>query len=92
MIFTRVTSSLRCDATGSSCSVRAFLFPSWRRGVRLWLSAQAVLQRLESIRGGYGGDTSIALRMAYLKSTGGLLSAEFPLGKLVRLSLCLSYI
>ena len=45
----------------------------------LALGGQAVLQRLESIRGGYGGDTSIALRMAYLKSTKWIIE-EFPLG------------
>lgn len=39
----------------------------------------AVLHRLESIQGGYGGDTSIALRMAYLKSTKWIIE-EFPLG------------
>lgn len=38
-----------------------------------------MLQRLESIRSGYGGDTSIALRMAYLKSTKWIIE-EFPLG------------
>lgn len=45
----------------------------------LALGGQAVLQRLESIRGGYGGDTSIALRMAYLKSTKWIIE-EFPFG------------
>ncbi len=45
----------------------------------LALGGQAVLQRLESIHGGYGGDTSIALRMAYLKSTKWIIE-EFPLG------------
>ena len=45
----------------------------------LALGGQAVLQRLESIRGGYGGDTSIALRMAYFKSTKWIIE-EFPLG------------
>lgn len=39
----------------------------------------AVLHRLASIQGGYGGDTSIALRMAYLKSTKWIIE-EFPLG------------
>lgn len=45
----------------------------------LALGGQAVLHRLESIQGGYGGDTSIALRMAYLKSTKWIIE-EFPLG------------
>ncbi len=45
----------------------------------LALGGTAVLHRLESIRGGYGGDTSIALRMAYLKSTKWIIE-EFPLG------------
>ena len=39
----------------------------------------AVLHRLASIQGGYGGDTSIALRMAYLKSTKWIIE-EFPFG------------
>lgn len=39
----------------------------------------AVLHRLASIQGGYGGDTSIALRMAYLKSTKWIIE-KFPLG------------
>ena len=39
----------------------------------------AVLHRLASIQGGYGGDTSIALRMAYLKSTKWIIE-EFPMG------------
>lgn len=45
----------------------------------LAVGGTAVLHRLESIRGGYGGDTSIALRMAYLKSTKWIIE-EFPLG------------
>lgn len=45
----------------------------------LALGGTAVLHRLESIRGGYGGDTSIALRMAYLKSTKWIIE-EFPFG------------
>ena len=45
----------------------------------LALGGTAVLHRLESIRGGYGGDTSIALRMAYLKSTKWIIE-EFPWG------------
>lgn len=45
----------------------------------LALGGQAVLHRLESIQGGYGGDTSIALRMAYLKSTKWIIE-EFPWG------------
>ena len=45
----------------------------------LALGGTAVLHRLESIQGGYGGDTSIALRMAYLKSTKWIIE-EFPLG------------
>ena len=45
----------------------------------LALGGQAVLHRLESIQGGYGGDTSIALRMAYLKSTKWIIE-EFPMG------------
>ena len=45
----------------------------------LVLGGQAVLHRLESIQGGYGGDTSIALRMAYLKSTKWIIE-EFPWG------------
>lgn len=45
----------------------------------LALGGQAVLHRLESIQGGYGGDTSIALRMAYLKSTKWIIE-EFPQG------------
>ena len=43
------------------------------------LGGTAVLHRLASIQGGYGGDTSIALRMAYLKSTKWIIE-EFPLG------------
>ena len=45
----------------------------------LALGGQAVMHRLESIQGGYGGDTSIALRMAYLKSTKWIIE-EFPWG------------
>lgn len=45
----------------------------------LALGGTAVLHRLESIQGGYGGDTSIALRMAYLKSTKWIIE-EFPFG------------
>lgn len=45
----------------------------------LALGGTAVLHRLESIQGGYGGDTSIALRMAYLKSTKWIIE-EFPWG------------
>lgn len=45
----------------------------------LALGGTAVLHRLASIQGGYGGDTSIALRMAYLKSTKWIIE-EFPLG------------
>lgn len=45
----------------------------------LALGGTAVLQRLASIQGGYGGDTSIALRMAYLKSTKWIIE-EFPWG------------
>lgn len=45
----------------------------------LALGGTAVLHRLESIRGGYGGDTSIALRMAYLKSTKWIIE-EFLFG------------
>ncbi len=45
----------------------------------LALGGTAVLHRLASIQGGYGGDTSIALRMAYLKSTKWIIE-EFPFG------------
>lgn len=45
----------------------------------LALGGTAVMQRLASIQGGYGGDTSIALRMAYLKSTKWIIE-EFPWG------------
>ena len=45
----------------------------------LAVGGQAVLHRLELIQGGYGGDTSIALRMAYLKSTKWIIE-EFPWG------------